>query len=77
MFGQDQNLEVKMKLIIIIDYFDKVYAVNTNNICCVYHNGAYVIITTSCGQNIATKFTDVNHAVDFIQRAPSVSMGVS
>ena len=27
------------------------------------------------GQSIATKFTDVEHAVDYIQRAPSVSMG--
>ncbi len=35
-----------------------------------------VHINLSDGQSVPTKFTDVESAIDYIQRAPSVSMGV-
>ena len=38
------------------------------------HN--YVVVWCG-GKAITTKFTSIDAAVDFIQRAPSVSMGVS
>lgn len=34
-----------------------------------------VVLCMANGQQLATKFTDVEHAVDYIQRAPSVSLG--
>ena len=34
-----------------------------------------VCICLSGGTSVSTKFTTVEHAVDYIQRAPSVSMG--
>ena len=62
-----------MKLVKIINAHDVEYIVNVTNISCIFHNGAYVVISTCCGRVIATKFTDVDHAVDYIQRAPSHS----
>ena len=36
-----------------------------------------VHIGMSDGQSVATKFTNVESAIDYIQRAPSVSMGAA
>ena len=32
-----------------------------------------VVIRLNCGAVLRTKFTDIGHAVDYIQRAPSYS----
>ena len=34
-----------------------------------------VLVNVAGGTSVSTKFTSVEHAVDYIQRAPSVSMG--
>ena len=41
---------------------------NTANICSVYEDAGTVLIRMSCGHAIATKFTDVAHAVDYVSR---------
>ena len=51
--------------------------VNTNQICRIFMEDTVVVITTGDDANIETLFTDVDHAVDYIQRASSVSLGVS
>ena len=50
-------------------------AVNTSSIVSVQRSGPHVSLYTSGGGGITTKFTDVQSAIDYIQRAPSVSMG--
>ena len=53
---------------------DKV-VINTEHIWSIYRDaGPVVVITTADGRHLRTKFTDVCHAVDFIQRASSVSL---
>ena len=46
--------------------------VNTMNVCSIYEDAGTVLIRMSCGHAIATKFTDVEHAVDYIKRADQV-----
>mgnify|MGYP001399594404 CR=1 FL=1 len=53
---------------------DKVI-INADHICSMFLDGGAVVITTADGKDLRTKFTDVDHAVDFIQRASSVSLG--
>ena len=50
-------------------------AINVDNICSIYEDAGTVLLRMACGHAIATKFTDVEYAIDYIQRAPSVSMG--
>lgn len=50
-------------------------AVNTNSIVSVQRSGGHIALFMSGGGGITTKFTDVQSAVDYIQRAPSISMG--
>jgi len=53
---------------------DKV-VINAEHICSVYQDaGPVVVITTADGKSVRTKFTSIDRAVDFIQRASSVSM---
>ncbi len=33
-----------------------------------------ICVNMSCGSSVSTKFTSVEHAIDYIQRAPSVSL---
>lgn len=49
--------------------------VNTNQICRIFMEDTVVVITTADDANIETLFTDVDHAVDYIQRASSHSFG--
>tara|TARA_B100000424_G_C22488300_1_gene284138 strand:- start:240 stop:434 length:195 start_codon:yes stop_codon:yes gene_type:complete len=49
--------------------------VNTSQICRIFSEGDRVIITTGDDAEIQTMFTDVDHAVDYIQRASSYSFG--
>ena len=43
--------------------------INPENVCSVYRNEGVVNIRMSCGWNLLTKFTDVDHAIDYVQRA--------
>ena len=45
--------------------------VNPDNISCIYRNEGVVNVRMACGWNVLTKFTDVDHATDYIQRAIS------
>ena len=53
--------------------------INVKNITSInnWRNEGKISITLAGVQNVETKFTSVDAAVDFIQRAPSVSMGVA
>ena len=53
--------------------------INVKNITSInnWRNEGKISITLAGTQSVQTKFTSVDAAVDFIQRAPSVSMGVS
>ena len=53
--------------------------INVKNITSInnWRNEGKISITLAGVQNVETKFTSLDAAVDFIQRAPSVSMGVS
>jgi hypothetical protein len=50
-------------------------AVNTNMITSLQKGHDVVYIYMSGDHPIATQFTDIQHAVDYLQRAPSVSLG--
>ncbi len=48
--------------------------VNADKITCVYANlKGDVMIKLQCGTIVPSKFTDVSHAIDYIQRARSYS----
>lgn len=49
--------------------------INTAQICRIYMQGDMVVLTMGDDARIETLFTDVAHAVDYIQRAPSCSFG--
>ena len=63
-----------MRLISIKNNLDQEIVINTEQICRIYLDTAGVIITTGDDVNTATQFTDIMSAVDYIQRAASVSM---
>lgn len=65
-----------MRFIMIETDYNGSIAVNTSSIVSVQRAGEFVSLYMSGGSGITTKFTDVQSAVDYIQRAPSVSMGV-
>ncbi len=48
--------------------------INTSQICSIYTESGVVIISTGDDRSLRTKFTDVDHAVDYIQRASSLSL---
>ncbi len=49
--------------------------VNTSQICRLYMQGDMVVMTMGDDARMETLFTDIDHAVDYIQRAPSCSFG--
>lgn len=51
--------------------------INPDNVSWVGDNGSYISIGLVCGKVINTKFTDAQHAIDYIQRATSASLGVA
>jgi len=53
--------------------------INVKNITSInnWRNEGKISITLAGTESVQTKFTSVDAAVDFIQRAPSVSMGVA
>ena len=48
--------------------------VNTDQICSIFDDDGIVVITTADDRELETKFSDVDHAVDYIQRASSQSL---
>ena len=66
-----------MRLIKIENQIGETIAVNAINITTVKAIRGTVLICLSGGSTISTKFTSIPAAVDYIQRAPSMSMGVS
>ena len=52
-------------------------AVNVGNISSIKIVGGDVCLELSGNKLVSTQFTTIEAAVDFIQRAPSMSMGVS
>lgn len=64
-----------MRFINIKGYHDEDIAINVDNITSIKRSGNYIIILMS-GDSITTQFTDIQSAVDYIQRAPSISLSV-
>ena len=52
-------------------------AVNVGNISSIKKVGAEICLELSSNQLVSTQFTSIEAAVDYVQRAASVSMGVS
>ena len=48
--------------------------INTEQICSIFTENGVVFIATGDDRLLETKFTDTDHAVDFIQRASSHSL---
>ena len=63
-----------MRFIYIETKFDGNVAINAKMITKIQHNPDAVYIFLSGDKAIATKFTDIDHAVDYIQRASSISL---
>tara|TARA_R110001583_G_scaffold5998_3_gene31519 strand:+ start:252 stop:452 length:201 start_codon:yes stop_codon:yes gene_type:complete len=66
-----------MRFIMIENDNSTSIAINTNNITAIKIFSGQVCICLGGDTPVSTKFTTIEAAVDFIQRAPSVSMGVS
>tara|TARA_Y100001938_G_scaffold102114_1_gene139444 strand:+ start:271 stop:507 length:237 start_codon:yes stop_codon:yes gene_type:complete len=70
--------ETKMRLISIENMAGPSPVIlNVEQISSVYFEGKNVIVRMSDGLGVKTKFTDVGHAVDYIQRASSYSFVTS
>ena len=65
-----------MRLLIITDKHDERILINPNQITKIWYGAGTgdTMITLSCGANIRTKFTTIDHALDYIQRASSHSL---
>ena len=63
-----------MRFIYIETKFDGNIAINAKMITKIQHNPDAVYIFLSGDKAIATKFTDIDHPVDYIQRASSISL---
>jgi len=55
----------------------QVIYISPDNVSWVGDTGTHVTIGLVCGKIINTKFTDAQHAIDYIQRATSASLGVA
>ena len=63
-----------MRFITIQTKFGERVAINVVNIASIRMGNDSVLIYTGGDKPIVTQFTDIEHAVDYIQRAPSVSL---
>ena len=63
-----------MRFITIQTKWGDTVAINTYNITSIRLGNDSVLIYTGGDKPIVTQFTDIEHAVDYIQRAPSVSL---
>ena len=62
-----------MRFINIKGFHDEDIAINVSNITSIKRSGNYIIIAMS-GDVVTTQFTNIQSAVDYIQRAPSISL---
>ena len=67
---------MRMRFIMIKNYSNEDIAVNTANIASIKKIGDDVCFLMSGDTPISTQFTTIEAAVDYVQRAPSVSLGV-
>ena len=63
-----------MRFVSILTKFGEPVAINVKNITSIRMGNDSVLIYTGGDKPIVTQFTDIEHAVDFVQRAPSVSL---
>ena len=63
-----------MRFVTILTKWGDPVAINVNNIASIRLENGCVLIYTGGDKVITTQFTDVEHAVDYVQRAPSVSL---
>jgi len=66
-----------MRMLSITDKNGTTSLINPNQITKLWYctsGNREVIISLSCGSTIRTKFTTIDHALDYIQRAPSHSL---
>jgi len=63
-----------MRFINIQTKWGEPVAINVNNITSIRMGNDSVLIYTGADKPIVTQFTDIEHAVDYVQRAPSVSL---
>ena len=63
-----------MRFIIIQTKWGQPVAINVNNIGSIQMGNDSVLIYMCNNKPIVTQFTDIEHAVDYVQRAPSVSL---
>jgi len=63
-----------MRMLLISDKYDQQRLINPNQITQIWKDTKEIIITLSCGSHIRTKFTTIDHALDYIQRASSHSL---
>ena len=63
-----------MRFVRILTKFGQPVAINVNNIGSIQMGNDSVLIFTCNDKPIVTQFTDIEHAVDYIQRAPSVAL---
>ena len=62
-----------MRFINIKGFHDEDIAINANNITSIKRSGNYIIIVMG-GDLVTTQFTNIQSAVDYIQRAASISL---
>jgi hypothetical protein len=65
-----------MRFVMIRGYNGEDIAVNVKNIASIKRLGEDVCFMMSGDTPIATQFTTIAAAVDYVQRAPSLSLGV-
>ena len=65
-----------MRFIMITTQNNEDIAVNAGNITSIQRMNGGVWVFLSGDTPVSTKFTNIQSAIDYIQRAPSVSLGV-
>jgi len=66
-----------MRMIQITDKSDKDILINPSQITHIWNcssGSRDVLVNLSCGKTLRTKFTTIDHALDYIQRASSHSL---
>ena len=63
-----------MRILSITDKNEREKLINPNQITQIWEDSGDIIITLSCGNHTRTKFTTIDHALDYIQRASSHSL---
>ncbi len=63
-----------MKFVVVKGYHDEDIAINVDNITSIKMSGSNAIILMGGDTPIYTQFTNIQSAVDYIQRAQSISL---